>query len=177
MTETEFIDAVSAWHDFHAATAGIAATLIGLLFVGLAMNPAVMQDDGPTGMRTWAGLTFHSFLIVLAIALVVLIPEQSAEGMAIPIGMMSAHGVYRVTRDILTVARTTDPDWHWLSALSRFGFAWVAYVLGLWSAWLAWQQDIDSMYVMVWVIFLLVMSASSSCWDLLKFIGRDTREA
>lgn len=177
MTEPEFIDAVAGWHDFHAATAGISATMIGLLFVGLAMNPAVMQDDGPTGMRTWSGLTFHSFLIVLAIALVVLIPEQSAEGMAIPIGLMSAHGVYRVTLDIFTVARAPDPDWHLFSALSRFGFAWIAYVLGLWSAWLAWQQDIDSMYVLVWVIFLLVMSASSSCWDLLKFIGRGRTES
>jgi hypothetical protein len=174
VTETEFIDAVAGWHDFHAATAGISATLIGLLFVGLAMNPAVMQDDGPTGMRTWAGLTFHNFLIVLAIALVVLIPDQSAEGLALPIGLMSAHGVYRVVLDIITVARTPDPDWHWLSALSRFGFALVAYLLGLWSAWLAWQQDIDSMYVLVWVIFLLVMSASSSCWDLLKAIGTQT---
>ena len=82
------------------ALAGIAATLLGLLFVGLAINPAVMQDHSPDGMRTWAGLTFHNFLIELAIALVVLIPEQSAEGLAIPIGIMCAHGVYRVARDI-----------------------------------------------------------------------------
>ena len=100
MTETEFIDAVTGWHDFHSAVAGVAATLLGLLFVGLAMNPGVMQDDGPKGMGTWAGLTFHNFLIMLAISLVVLIPEQSAEGIAIPIGLMSAHGVYRVARDI-----------------------------------------------------------------------------
>ena len=172
MTETEFIDAVTGWHDFHAAVAGVAATMVGLLFVGLAMNPGLMQDDSPDGMRTWAGLTFHNFLIVLAISLVVLIPEQSAEGIAIPIGLMCAHGVYRVVGDIVRLSRTPDPDWHGYRSVTRFGFAGIAYLLGVWSAWLAWQQDIDSMYLLVWVIFLLVMSATSSCWDLLKEIGR-----
>ena len=171
MTETEFIDAVAGWHDFHAALAGIAATLVGLLFVGLAINPAVMRDDGPDGMRTWAGLTFHNFLIVLSIALVVLIPEQSAEGIAIPIGIMCAHGVYRVARDIHQASRDPDPDWRGPKVVARFGLSGVAYLLGVWAAVLAWRQDLDAMYVLVWVIFLLVMSASASCWDLLKAIG------
>jgi hypothetical protein len=171
VTETAFIDAVAGWHDFHAALAGISATLLGLLFVGLAINPAVMRDDGPDGMRTWAGLTFHNFLIVLAIALVVLIPEQSAEGIAIPLGLMCVHGVYRVARDIHRASRDPDPDWRGLRALSRFAIPGTAYALGVWSAVLAWRQDIDAMYVLVWVVFLLVMSAAASCWDLLKVIG------
>lgn len=177
MTETEFIDAVTGWHDFHSAVAGVAATLLGLLFVGLAMNPGVMQDDGPKGMGTWAGLTFHNFLIMLAISLVVLIPEQSAEGIAIPIGLMSAHGVYRVARDIYQARQDPDPEWRQVRSLGRFAFAGLAYLLGVWSAVLAWQQDIDSMYLLVWVTFLLVMTASASCWDLLKVIGRGSQEA
>jgi hypothetical protein len=65
--------ALTAWHDFFAAVAGVSATLVGLLFIALALNPAVMADDGPAGLRTWAGHNFHSFLLVLVIALVVLI--------------------------------------------------------------------------------------------------------
>jgi hypothetical protein len=172
VTEAEFIDAVAGWHDFHAALAGIAATLVGLLFVGLAINPTVMQDHGPDGMRTWAGLTFHNFLIVLAIALVVLIPEQSAEGIAIPLGFMCAHGVYRVARDIQRASRDPDPEWRGSRVQSRFAAPGIAYLLGVWAAVLAWQQDIDSMYVLVWVIFLLVMSATASCWELLREIGK-----
>src|SRR3712207_3029792 len=45
---------LDAWHDFFTAVAGVAATLVGLLFVALALNPAVMADDAPTGLRTWA---------------------------------------------------------------------------------------------------------------------------
>ena len=177
MTEAEFIDAVAGWHDFHSALAGIAATLLGLLFVGLAINPAVMQDHSPDGMRTWAGLTFHNFLIVLAIALVVLIPDQSAEGIAIPLGLMSAHGVYRVARDIHQASRDPNPDWRGLTGISRFAIPGIAYLLGVWAAVLAWQQDLDSMYVLVWVMFLLVMSAAASCWDLLKVIGNQSPDS
>ena len=74
--------ALAEWHDFFAAVAGVAATLVGLLFVALALNPAVMADDGPAGLRTWAGQTFHSFLMVLVIALVVLIPDTGPLGWA-----------------------------------------------------------------------------------------------
>ena len=59
---------LTAWHDFFAAVAGVSATLVGLLFVALALNPAVMADDGLAGLGTWAGQTFHNFLIVLAVA-------------------------------------------------------------------------------------------------------------
>jgi hypothetical protein len=171
MTGAIFGEAVASWHDFHAALAGIAATLIGLLFVGLALNPAVMRDDGPDGMRTWAGLTFHNFLIVLAIALTALIPDQTAPGMGIPLAILGAQGVYRVARDIGRARRDPDPDWQGMRALGRFAAPGLGYVLCVWAAVLAWQEDTAAMDVLVWVIFLLLMSAAASCWDLLKAIG------
>ena len=49
--ESDFAAALAEWHDFYAAVAGIAATLVGLLFVALGLNPRIMADDGPAGMR------------------------------------------------------------------------------------------------------------------------------
>ena len=72
--ENEFAAAVDSWSAFYSAVAGAAGTLVGLLFVSLALNPTVMSDDRPAGMRIWAGQTFHSFLMVLVVALVALIP-------------------------------------------------------------------------------------------------------
>lgn len=176
MTEVRFADAVADWHDFHAALAGIAATLIGLLFVGLALNPAVMRDGDPDGTRTWAGLTFHSFLVVLAIALTALIPDQSALGMGLPLVILGVQGVYRVARDIQRARQDPDPDWQGMGALSRFAVPGLGYVLLTWAAVLAWREDADAMDMLVWVIFLLVMSAAASCWDLLKAIGNQPAE-
>ena len=85
--------ALAEWHDFFAAVAGVSATLVGLLFVALAFNPAVMADDGPAGLRTWAGHTFHSFLLVLVIALVVLIPDTGPLGLGLPLLILGVWGV------------------------------------------------------------------------------------
>ena len=86
--------ALAAWHDFFAAVAGVSATLVGLLFVALALNPAIMADDSPAGLRTWAGHTFHSFLLVLAIALVVLIPDTGPLGLGLPLLILGVWGFW-----------------------------------------------------------------------------------
>ena len=41
-----FAAAVAAWHDFYLLAGTAAATLIGLIFVALSLNPEVMADDG-----------------------------------------------------------------------------------------------------------------------------------
>src|SRR5215210_4363999 len=92
--------ALADWHDFFAAVAGIAATLLGLLFVALALNPAVMADHGPAGLRTWAGQTFHSFLMVLVFALVILIPDTGPLGLGVPLLILGVWGVVRVIADM-----------------------------------------------------------------------------
>src|SRR5918995_4454761 len=88
--------AIAEWHDFFAAVAGVAATLVGLVFVALALNPTVMADDSPAGLRTWAGQTFQSFLMVLFVALVVLIPETGPLGLGLPLLIVGIWGLARV---------------------------------------------------------------------------------
>ena len=101
---------LAAWHDFFAAVAGVTATLVGLLFVALALNPAVMADDGPAGLRTWAGQTFHSFLMVLVIALVILIPETGPLGLGLPLLILGVWGVAHVTADARRVRSDPAPE-------------------------------------------------------------------
>src|SRR5215212_5416053 len=119
--------ALADWHDFFTAVAGIAATLVGLLFVALALNPAVMADDGPAGLRTWAGQTFHNFLIVLAVALVVLIPDTGPLGLGLPLFILGVWGVVRVVADARRVRSDPDPEWHGRSLLTRFASPLAGY--------------------------------------------------
>ena len=101
--------ALTEWHDFFAAVAGVAATLVGLLFVALALNPAVMADRGPAGLRTWAGQTFHSFLMVLVFALVILIPDADSLGLGLPLLVLGIWGVARVIVDARRVRSDPAP--------------------------------------------------------------------
>ncbi len=147
-----FAAALADWRDFFAAVAGAAATLVGLLFVALALSPAVMADEGPAGLRVWSGQTFHSFLVVLAIALVALIPAETGRALAITLAI-------------------PDPAWRGRPALARAAAPAAAYACCLWAGIAAWRGDDDAFGWLVTATFLLVVSASVSCWDLLKAIG------
>ena len=173
--DADFAAAAAEWHDFFAAVAGAAATLVGLLFVALALRPAIVADDGPAGLRAWAGQTFHSFLAVLAIALVALIPAASPRGLAITLVALGAQGAARVVADLRRARTDPDPAWRGRRALWHFAAPAAAYATCLWAAAEAWGGDAAALGWLVAVIFLLVMGAAGSCWDLLKAIGARQR--
>jgi hypothetical protein len=169
--DANFASELAAWHEFFAAVAGIAATLVGLLFVALGLNPRIMGDAGPAGMRTLAGMTFHSFLIVLVIALIALIPGESGEAIVITLLIVGAQGVWRVVSDLRRWRASPDPLFSrremWVDML----FPALAYAICLWVAFRIWNGDSDALGWLVAVVFLLLMSAAANSWDLLKAIG------
>ena len=65
----DFGTALAGWNSLFSAVAGVSATLLGLLFVALGLNPRIMADDGPTGLRVWSSHTFHSFLVLLILGI------------------------------------------------------------------------------------------------------------
>jgi hypothetical protein len=163
--------ALADWHDFFAAVAGVAATLVGLLFVALALNPAVMADDGPAGLRTWAGQTFHNFLMVLVFALVLLIPDTGPLGLGLPVLILGVWGVARVIADARRVRSDPAPEWHGRSVLSRFASPLAGYAIAVWVGTQILRGDADAVGWLVATVFFLMMSAAGNCWDLLREIG------
>lgn len=168
---SSFAEAVDAWGPFFSAVAGAAATLVGLLFVALALNPTVMADSGPAGLRVWAGQSFHSFLMVLVVSLVALIPDETPVAIAITLGIVGTTGFLGVVRSVRRARTDPDPDWHTRHALLRFLSPALAYLVCLWAAAEAWQGDPDALNWIVAVVFLLTLSASARSWDLLKAMG------
>jgi hypothetical protein len=168
---TSFGAELAEWSDFYTAVATISATLVGLLFVALALRPEVMRDDGPAGLRVWSGQTFHSFLVVLVVGLIALIPDDSRTTLVITLGIVGVQGIVRVALDLRRARRDPDPHWSSLPALTRFVSPTIAYLLCLWLTQAFWRGDIDAVGWLVAVVFLLMMSAASNCWDLLKAIG------
>ncbi len=166
-----FASAVAEWHDFFAAVAGVSATLVGLLFVSLALNPLVMGDRRPAGLRTWAGQTFHNFLVVLTVSLVALIPQLSVIALAATLLIVGGLGVIRVASDVRRTRTDPDPSWRQRSALMRFASPLAGYLCCLWAAVGVWRGDFDELGWLVGFVFFLMFSAASSCWDLLKVIG------
>jgi hypothetical protein len=163
--------AIAEWHDFFAAVASVAGTLVGLLFVALGLNPAIMADDSPAGLRVWAGQTFHNFLVLLVLGLIGLVPDDRRETLAITLVIIGVQGVIRIAADVRRVRADPDPNWSGWRALSSFLSPLVAYLLSLWLAYSVWEGDADSLGWLIGIVFFLTFSAAITSWDLLKAIG------
>jgi len=173
--DTELARALAEWHEFFAAVASISGTLVGLLFVALGLNPAIMADTGPAGLRVWAGQTFHTFLVLMLLGLIGLVPTDVGEGFAITLAILGALGILRVASDVRRVRLDPDPEWGSRQALTRFISPTLAYLFCLWLAWRAWENDADALGWLIAIVFLLTISAAASCWDILKAIGDANR--
>ena len=168
--------ALAEWHDFFAAVAGVAATLVGLLFVALALNPRIMADASPAGLRIWAAQTFHDFLTVLVVALIVLIPDAEAVGLGVPLLLLGFWGVARVIWAARRVHSDPVPEWHGRRVLGRFASPLVGYAIAVWVGVQVLGGDADAIGWLVATVFFLMVSAASNCWDLLREIGDSHRE-
>src|SRR5438105_10222425 len=65
-------DTLQSWHDFYLTAGAAAATLVGLLFVGLSLHIRVVVSH--PDVRSLARATLTNFFVVLLVALVVLAP-------------------------------------------------------------------------------------------------------
>ncbi|HEX5498416.1 MAG TPA: hypothetical protein VFX03_04280 [Thermomicrobiales bacterium] len=173
--DAEFASALAQWHDFFAAVAGVSATLVGLLFVALALNPLIMSDHRPAGLRTWAGLTFHNFLMVLTVALLALTPEQSIVSFTVTLLVIGGLGVARVVSDARRTRTDPNPEWQRRSALIRFAAPLAGYLSCIWAGIGIWRGEPEDLNWLISFVFFLLFSAAGSCWDVLKAIGDHER--
>ena len=168
-TGSDFASAVGAWHDFFAAVAGLAGTLIGLLFVSLSLSPRLFGKRGPAGIRAWAAQTFHSLLVLLVVGLVALVPMERPGALAATFLVVGVQGFARVALDLWR--GRGDPDWGGAGAIGRILSPALAYAASLWLAVELRGGSAEALGWSVAVVFLLLMSAAASCWDLLEAVG------
>lgn len=127
---------------------------------------------GPAGVRVWSAQTFHSFLVVLVLGLIALIPDDDATTLVITLLIIGLQGLLRVGLDVRRARRDPDPQWSSLRALTRFGSPTLTYLIRRWSASALWHGDWDALGWLVAVVFLLLLNATGNCWDLLKALGQ-----
>jgi hypothetical protein len=167
----DFGTALAAWDALFSAVAGVSATLIGLLFVALGLNPRIMADDGPTGLRVWSSHTFHSFLVLLILGIAGLVPASSRETLAVTLTILAAQGIVRVIVDTRRISHDPDRRWSGRHALLRFVAPGLAYVAMALAAFGVWHSDPDALGWLIAVVFLLTTSALASCWEILKAVA------
>jgi hypothetical protein len=176
MDSAAYILLVAEWHDFFIVSGTAAATLVGLLFVGLSLNvDEVMAPDRPD-LRALAEQAFSSFTYVLLISLFFLVPAVDSLTIGLELATLGVLGLLRV---LIRLARGlghgSQPRWGFAWMARRLGWPALAYVGLLFVALGLAQLQPDAMSILVAVLFVLLTSAADSAWDLLVKVSEDKR--
>jgi len=82
----DFAAVVVGWQSFYNLAGSAAFTLLGLVFVAVSINiGTITLADKQGDLVRFASETLTSFLMVMIIALIFVIPEQGPYGMGIPL--------------------------------------------------------------------------------------------
>ena len=158
---------VAAWQPFYATVATAAATLVGLLFVSLSINLEKLRKQQNTRLLRRARHAFTSFIFILAIALMFLIPDQSPSGLGTPLICMGAVGIIRLSSALIRDLRSRQNLDRLTYFFSEYSFQLIAYGgMVIVSLDLLFGQ-VSLLNWMVGVVVSLLVSASQNAWYLL----------
>jgi hypothetical protein len=164
-----YVQTVQTWHDFYVTAGAAAATLVGLLFVGLTLHIRVVVTH--PDVRSLARVTLMDFFVVLLVALLVLAPatDTRVTGTSlIAIAAVSVGLVVRPALEGLKGIQTIRPR----VLILRFGSSALCYlgvgVMGILFSARDFENGLRGLLVLV--VFLLVVAVRNT-WDLLVVVA------
>ncbi len=171
--EADFSQFLEPWRDYYTLAGTAAATFMGLLFVSVSLNPRIMADDGPQGLRAWAGGTMSNLIALLILSLFCMMPDLDARTFGTSLLILGGQGIVRGGWRLRTILRdrTRDADWNPATILWRGVVPLLAYAMAIFVAFDVYGGSDDSLDLLVIVAFLLVSSGAGAAWELLKVLG------
>jgi hypothetical protein len=162
--------ALDTWHEFYAVTGEGAASLVGLLFVGLSLHLRLVISH--PDVRALAGVTFTNFISTLIVALVMVIPEDNPARSGVEllgIGLVAA--IISGPRFVAGIG-SRGPTIGFRRLLLRFGMSALAF-LGLagCGVTLIVGDYHDALTVLVVITLLVFVFSLRNTWDLLVSVA------
>jgi hypothetical protein len=160
-------EALLGWRDFYVTAGAAAATLVGLLFVGLSLHIKVVVSR--PDVRSLARVTLADFFVVLLVALVVLAPATDAWATGAWLAGVSAVSLGLVVRPAVQAfrLRRTRTIGRWV-LLSRFGLSALCYLGVGTTGVLLGRHDFDTGLSGLLIVVILLLAVSiRNTWDLL----------
>jgi len=164
---TSFEQIISSWHDFYIMVGTAAATLIGLLFVSLSLNADAITRKENTILRLLAAQSFASFISVLMFAVLFLIPDQSPNGLGLPLLFIDLIGIVMLARRLRQTYQNRALAWSRGGILLRFAIPLASFLTLLIIAIDVLLGNAFDLYWLVPVMILLILDASLNAWNLL----------
>jgi hypothetical protein len=167
---------LQGWHDFYSITGMAAASLVGLLFVGLSLHLRVVVVHAD--VRSLARVTLTTFGLMLMLSLFMVVPETDASSTGWDLVGLGVVSCMLIARGVVIALGSRERTLSLGRLLLRFGLTVLSYfaviatggvlVAGDYRAAFDWLEAVS--------IVLLVISLRNS-WDLLVTVGAATRSS
>lgn len=169
-----FQAALQGWHDFYIVAGSAAATLVGLLFVGLSLHLRAVLSRPE--VRSLARATLTNFVLVLLLAMFTLIP-QSSEGLTQELIFSGIVSVAILAPSLLRAARSPTRTLRVAQLSLRFGVSIISYGGVIAAGALFSGHAVDAGLTVLAVVALVLLAISlRNSWDLLVSVGEATLE-
>jgi len=171
-----FAQTVTQWHDFYIMVGTAAATLVGLLFIGLTLNIDLIRRSEFADVQTLATLTFNGFFYAIIFAVVFLIPDQVPIGLGLPLLSLGGLGGLNVLVQFRRT-RKSHRVWGHSTVSSRFFWPFMLLLAVVVIAISVITGATWGFYWLVPVMILLLATGSRNAWDLLISLRASDGEA
>lgn len=171
-----FSSAVAGWQSFYLLAGTASATLAGLIFVAVSLHLDLVGESAISPIFTLARRTLSSFILVVIIALVFLVPEQEPQRLGWALLALGILDMLQTLLDAGAIVRELAHSTGWqrfatrivppvvFPLLSGIGLVLVAAtVLAGGTSYLYW---------MVPIIVLILSTAAFNAWELMLGLAR-----
>ena len=169
--DSDFAHILAQWQNFEMLAGSVSATLLGLLFVAASIRPALFDRTEHREFLTIAAKSLGMFMLVIAIALVFLIPNVDPRTMGITLAGMAILALVNTTQQIVAMQKLLN-EWGLLFITRRILLPAAGYVLLLWVSAMLYIGQIHWLSWLAPAQILFVLSATYNAWDLLLRVGK-----
>ena len=158
--------------EFFVASTGASATLIGLLFVAIAVEPrSIVGEESPVESRSRASSAFIALLNVFFVSLAGTVPPTNV---GIVAAILAVVGIF----DTLGIGLSLLEEWSIEAGRSSAVLVVGSLIIYVLELWYAWRVSVDqgnsgALYGLVYVLFVVYGVALGRAWELLG--ARDQR--
>ncbi|MFM9106605.1 MAG: hypothetical protein ACKOWF_07895 [Chloroflexota bacterium] len=168
---SSYSQALQPWQNFYILTGTVAATLMGLLFVSMSLNPGIMKASGQYHLRAWAGLTMMNLIALLLLSLTCMLPDLDVPAFSLALLFIGLQGTIRGIRRILFATSDPSESWDLPHIAVRFMMPLVSYLIMMYVGAEVMRGNSHAVDHLVWAVFLLVIGGAGAAWNLLSELG------
>ena len=159
---------LAGWHEFFLMTGTAAVTLAGLLFVAISMHLETLIHDSRAHLLGLARAILLSFVMVLTLSLMMLVPAQGMRPVATEMVLMGAVSLVVTLRLMRVQGVVHHPEFPQALFIRRLAPTLIGYALiALTGLLMLKSRTPEYFIVVIAALCMLLGNAAGASWDLM----------